>query len=288
MRWNNWWMLTVAAVAVFSLANAGLGDEDEGTSKSKSTNNASRSASDESDNSRSRNDRQDEQKGSRSDRDESQEHAALGVALEEYDGHVRVISVMPNSPAAKAGVRVGDEIRAVDDQKIRTTEGLVEEIGEYKPGKQIELSIRRNGERQTLTATLASKEQLSKAGWNRAQQGQYGQQNDQRSFSRRPEGQGDSRDLSEQVRSLQQQVSRLQQQVNELQSNRNQRSYSSNPQDNGNARTGNMGGGQQVNYNSPSNGRMLDRTGQRYSTNRGYSRDHGPRETASGNTADED
>ncbi len=276
MQRKNWWMLTVMTLAMFSLLNAGLGEDQENPTKVKSNDNRSKTTSNDDGAGRSNNDDVD-----------AGNHAALGVALEEYDGHVRVKAVMPGSPASKAGLRVDDEIRAVGDQKIRTTEGLVEEIGEYQPGKQIELSIRRNGERQTLTAKLASKQQLSKAGWNR---GQPDNQRRDTSYSYRADGQQESpRQLHEQLRSLQQQLSRLQQEIDELQApkgNRNQagaqQSYSSNPQDANNARAGNS-----VDNNGQRT-RMIDRTGQRYSTSRGFSRDHGPRETGNGSNANED
>ena len=79
----------------------------------------------------------------------------------ESDGRVRVVAVMPGSPAARAGLQVGDEIRSVDDQRIRTTEGLTDEICEKQPGAKVELSIRRNGEPSTLHARLASAQELS-------------------------------------------------------------------------------------------------------------------------------
>lgn len=284
MQRKNWWTVAVAAVAIFSLANASFGEDDESATKAKSNNTQSTKAADDSSGSRSQSARSDND-------DDALHHAALGVSLEEYKGHVRVIAVMPGSPAAKAGLRVGDEIRAVGDQKIRTTDGLVEEIGEYQPGRQIGLSIRRNGERQTLTARLASTQELSKAGWNRDQQ-----DNQRRgtTFSYRPGGELEQQ-FSEHIRALRQQISRLQEEVDELQAsqgNRNQgnaqRSSSNNsPQayynDN---QAGNTG--RQQNYYNGRRPSMMDRTDLRYSTGRGFSRDHGPRETASGDNANED
>ncbi len=101
------------------------------------------------------------------DDDDAQHHAALGVSLRESDGRVTVIAVLPGSPAARAGLRNGDVIRYVGDQRIATAAGLAEEIGEYKPGSQVELSIRRNGEKQTLTANLGSRQTLMRDRINR-------------------------------------------------------------------------------------------------------------------------
>ena len=107
----------------------------------------------------------------RSDRDDdAQHHASLGISMHEDDGRVTVIGVMPGSPAAKAGLRVGDTIRYVGDQKIATAQGLAEEIGEYRPGSKVDLSIRRNGEKQTVSVTLGSRQQF---GQNRMGANQY-------------------------------------------------------------------------------------------------------------------
>jgi hypothetical protein len=180
-------------------------------------------------------DRGDSQKQSRnqqsSNDDNAQHHAALGVSLRELDGRVKVIAVLPASPAARAGLQVGDEIRYVGDQRIRTTEGLAEEIGEYHPGSQVELSIRRDGEKKTLHARLASQESTfssrdrgnrnagNQTGWNdnrqanRAQRAAY-------SYAGNEEQQNVSM-LSQQLRTLQQQVSRMQQEVNQLRADQN-------------------------------------------------------------------
>ncbi len=292
MQRMNWWILTLAIVATLSFVNASFGDDDESASKGNSNNNrANNASSDEGVKAESR------KQADRSDNDDTDalHHAALGVSLQEYDGHVRVIAVMPGSPASKAGLRVGDEIRAVGDQKIRTTEGLVEEIGEYQPGRQIELSIRRNGERRTLSAKLVSTQELTKAGWDR---GQQDSEHRGTSYSYRPGVQQDQ-PLSEHIRALQQRISRMQQELNELQAslgNHNQgnaRRNNSAQVDTG-AQAGNTSGqrqgftGSQQSYYNGRRPSMMDRTDLRYSTGRGFSRDHGPRETPSGNNANED
>jgi len=172
--------------------------------------------------------------------DDAQHHAALGISMTDSDGHVRVAAVMPGSPAAKAGLQVGDEIRAVDDERIRTAEGLTEEIGEQQPGATVELSIRRNGERRTLHARLASSQEANRWRNNRQfglnrQNGSNGQyasnvENDDynsrgnqqngwnrnRASSYDPDSQSASQAIHQQLRQLRQQVAQLQQEVDEL------------------------------------------------------------------------
>ena len=160
-------------------------------------------------------------------------HAILGVSLAESDGHVHVTAIMPGSPAAKAGLQVNDEIRAVDDQRIRTVEGLTEEIGQQQPGSTVELSIRRNGEPARFKPTwlasksctvmrtrgnrwyAASEENSNRngAGDNWTRQNNW---NRNRASSYEPDARGASSSVGQQLRQLQEQVAQLQAEVDEL------------------------------------------------------------------------
>jgi serine protease Do len=83
-----------------------------------------------------------------------------------------IVSVAPDSPAAEAGLLGGDKtetvngqeiqvggdvIVAVDGQDINSVEELAQAIRSKSAGDQVELSILRNGDPQTLTATLADR-----------------------------------------------------------------------------------------------------------------------------------
>jgi S1-C subfamily serine protease len=85
---------------------------------------------------------------------------------------VLVVTVAPNSPAEDAGLRGGDTteqlagqeilvggdvIVALDGEDIASVEQLAETIRAKDAGDQIELSILRDGEEQTLTVTLAER-----------------------------------------------------------------------------------------------------------------------------------
>ncbi len=81
----------------------------------------------------------------------------LGVGLEDRtDGGqgTLVTEVQPGSPAAAAGVEVGDVVVAIDDDEITGTLGLVATIRERDPGEEISVTVVRDGERIELTATL--------------------------------------------------------------------------------------------------------------------------------------
>ena len=61
-----------------------------------------------------------------------------------------VITIIPGSPAAAAGLRVGEVIRECGGQPVRDTDGLMEKIGRTRPGKAIKLKIVRDGKEQSL------------------------------------------------------------------------------------------------------------------------------------------
>ncbi|MDR1247586.1 MAG: S41 family peptidase [Clostridiales Family XIII bacterium] len=44
--------------------------------------------------------------------------SGVGLSLEEYDGHIRVVAAMPETPAGKAGVLTGDIIKSIDGVSV--------------------------------------------------------------------------------------------------------------------------------------------------------------------------
>ncbi len=85
-------------------------------------------------------------------------HGWLGLKTEKTDGAaVRVASVAPGSPAAKAGFRAGDVLVALNG--IALTDANKEAVKKAKAdcavGKQVAYTVRRDGAEKTLTATLA-------------------------------------------------------------------------------------------------------------------------------------
>jgi hypothetical protein len=231
MRRTNWLAAAsaLAFAATWSLATVGSSADDT-ADKAKQTENSAKEQATSRDQ-RSNQQQSSDGRGGRSDDENARHHAALGVSLAESDGQVRVVAVLPGSPAAQAGLQAGDQIRYVGDQRIRTAQGLAEEIGEYRPDSQVELSIRRDGEKKTLTARLASQESTfrNRERWNRGNNDQSDNRwNNERQANRAnraaysygtADGQADAGQLGQQVRMLQQQVARLQQQVNQLQAN---------------------------------------------------------------------
>ncbi len=80
--------------------------------------------------------------------------AELGL---ERAGGVVVLAAIDGGPAAKAGLRPGDVIVAIDDARIETVEDLFSELRQRKPGSRVRLTIIRDGRQQTVTVTLADR-----------------------------------------------------------------------------------------------------------------------------------
>jgi serine protease Do len=65
--------------------------------------------------------------------------------------------VEPGSGADAAGVRRGDIIVALEDASIENTGDLLGALRDYQPGDTVELTVVRNGDKQTLDVTLGER-----------------------------------------------------------------------------------------------------------------------------------
>jgi serine protease Do len=79
----------------------------------------------------------------------------LGIWLEGGESAPGVKSVAPNSPAAKAGIRLGDEILQIDGTPMKSADQIVQAVGRCAPGQTIKLLIHRPEKDLELSATLA-------------------------------------------------------------------------------------------------------------------------------------
>lgn len=84
---------------------------------------------------------------------EPEESKDLGI-----EGGIRVTRVSEDSPASEAGLEEGDVITAVNGKKISGTGELRTVLAEASPGDKLELSVLRNGKKQTMTLVLAARE----------------------------------------------------------------------------------------------------------------------------------
>ncbi|MDR3295757.1 MAG: S41 family peptidase [Clostridiales Family XIII bacterium] len=80
----------------------------------------------------------------------------VGIAMEFADGAVRVVSVLPDTPAAKAGVRDGDVIREVDGVSMDGKNTLdVAAAMQGKEGTAVKVTVERAGEEISFTLIRA-------------------------------------------------------------------------------------------------------------------------------------
>jgi serine protease Do len=63
-------------------------------------------------------------------------------------------SIVPDSPADKAGLQGGDVIVEIDGQKLDEANGLVSLLGKKKVGDTVDIKVLRNGEEIVVSATL--------------------------------------------------------------------------------------------------------------------------------------
>jgi serine protease Do len=80
---------------------------------------------------------------------------AEAIGLKEPKGAL-VAEAMKDGPAAKAGVRTGDTIVAVDGQPIQEAKDLSRKIANVAPGKSVSLTLYRDGKERTVTLEVAT------------------------------------------------------------------------------------------------------------------------------------
>ncbi|MGZ0151661.1 trypsin-like peptidase domain-containing protein [Kribbella sp. WER1] len=82
-------------------------------------------------------------------------YPVIGASVDmTFEGGGRVSAVTPRSPAAKAGLRVGDVITAINNQTVDSAEVLIVAIRTHQPGEAVRLAFERAGRSSTVTLTL--------------------------------------------------------------------------------------------------------------------------------------
>jgi len=94
------------------------------------------------------------------------EHGYMGIGISDVTPeqarffHVNsatgavVTQVEPDSPAGKAGLKVGDVITGVDGKTVNDAGELQVEVGQKQPGTTIHLNLMREGKSETVLVTL--------------------------------------------------------------------------------------------------------------------------------------
>ena len=104
----------------------------------------------------------------------------LGIGVENVDGErakalnlkeergAYVTSVMPNTPAAKAGLKESDVILEYNGRRVEGKDELIQMVRETPPGKSVKIFVGRNGALLNLWATVESHKVMESedGGWS--------------------------------------------------------------------------------------------------------------------------
>jgi putative serine protease PepD len=84
------------------------------------------------------------------------QHAYLGVAVAPT-GEVKVSCVVPNGPAASAGLKAGDVITSLDGKSVTNYDSLTSAVLAAKPGEKVAITVTRDGSTKNLSVTLTNR-----------------------------------------------------------------------------------------------------------------------------------
>ncbi|WP_274424844.1 Do family serine endopeptidase [Chelativorans sp. YIM 93263] len=90
------------------------------------------------------------------------EEIADSLGLDEASGAL-IVDANEGDPAAEAGIQSGDVITAVDGRAIESPRELARIVAEYDPQSEVEVTLWRNGESQTIDVTLGEMPDASAA-----------------------------------------------------------------------------------------------------------------------------
>ena len=86
------------------------------------------------------------------------ERAYLGVSIgDAEDGGAQIASVADGSPADDAGLLEGDVVVQAGGEDVENADDLRSAVSERKPGDELELEVRRDGETENLTVELGTR-----------------------------------------------------------------------------------------------------------------------------------
>jgi putative serine protease PepD len=85
------------------------------------------------------------------------EHAYLGITIDSTSPTAKIAEVKPGTPAAKAGLKAGDVVTAVEGTTIASGDDLTRAIDSHKPGDSVIVTYRRGGSEHSVEVTLGTR-----------------------------------------------------------------------------------------------------------------------------------
>ena len=70
---------------------------------------------------------------------------------------VKVSGIVPDSPAAKAGIKEGDTLLSIAGKPLANLQGFSDVLRTLSAGQTVQVVISRDGKQQTVTVTLAER-----------------------------------------------------------------------------------------------------------------------------------
>lgn len=81
----------------------------------------------------------------------------LGIYLDEDSDKPKVVEVVPDSPAASAGLKVGDVMLSVDETATPSREAFIAAIHACEPNQRVRLKVARGGQEMLVLAKLGER-----------------------------------------------------------------------------------------------------------------------------------
>jgi hypothetical protein len=78
----------------------------------------------------------------------------LGIQMRPYSEGVEVTGLSAGGPAAAADIEIGDVVTKIDDQRVTTTDQLLDKIQTMSPGTHVALTLLRHGKQESQRVTL--------------------------------------------------------------------------------------------------------------------------------------
>jgi hypothetical protein len=83
--------------------------------------------------------------------------AFIGIQADPSAAPVKIVFVVPDSPAHKGGVRAGDVILQINGKEVTNPAQMMQLLSAAKPGDELKLTIERNGQQQQIAVTAADR-----------------------------------------------------------------------------------------------------------------------------------